>query len=26
VTYPYLNLPPRTEFSAILQNQVDQFD
>ncbi|RQO67372.1 tRNA pseudouridine(38-40) synthase TruA [Pedobacter sp. KBW06] len=25
VTYPYLNLPPRTEFSAILQNQVDQF-
>lgn len=24
VTYPYLNLPPRTEFSAILQKQADE--
>lgn len=24
VTYPYLNLPPRTEFSSILQKQTDQ--
>ena len=23
VTYPYLNLPPRTDFSAILQKQLD---
>lgn len=25
VTYPYLDIPPRTEFSAILQNNVDQW-
>lgn len=25
VTYPYLDLPPRTKFSAIIQNQVDQW-
>lgn len=25
VTYPYLNLPPRTEFSSILQSQVNEF-
>ena len=24
VSYPYLNLPPRTEFSSILQKQADQ--
>jgi tRNA pseudouridine38-40 synthase len=24
VTYPYLNLPPRTEFSSILQKQADE--
>jgi tRNA pseudouridine38-40 synthase len=24
VTYPYLDLPPRTEFSAILQKQADE--
>jgi tRNA pseudouridine38-40 synthase len=23
VIYPYLDIPPRTEFSAILQNSVD---
>lgn len=25
VTYPYLNLPPRTEFSSILQKQADEY-
>ena len=23
VTYPYLDIPPRTEFSTIIQNNVD---
>jgi tRNA pseudouridine38-40 synthase len=26
VTYPYLDLAPRTEFSAIVQNQVDRWE